>query len=172
MATCSIVLSLAVQRLVVLKPGHLVFQLKHINYVNLVAPGMGFMSMAYLWCRVVEGCRNHDPRNPDTICQFPKENSLNADPSRGSLAEPCRLAHENRVWIRVTVWIRDTIHAGALLLALELNHSRAGCYHEAFGAQKRVFPRLEDKTDNMQSQDKHWGRLHGNKPESTFTSQA
>ena len=33
------------------------------------------------------------------------------------------------------------------------------CYHEAFEAHKRVFTRLEDNTDNMQSQDKHWGRL-------------
>ena len=38
------------------------------------------------------------------------------------------------------------------------------------GAQKRVFPRLADNTDNMQSQDKV--RQAGSKPESTFTSQA
>ena len=37
------------------------------------------------------------------------------------------------------------------------------------GAQKRVFPRLADNTDNMQSQDKV--RQAGSKPESTFTSQ-
>ena len=29
------------------------------------------------------------------------------------------------------------------------------CYYEAFEAQKRVLTRLEDNTDNMQSQDKH-----------------
>ena len=32
---------------------------------------------------------------------------------------------------------------------------REFCYHKAFGAPKRVFPRLADNTDNMQSQDKH-----------------
>ena len=43
---------------------------------------------------------------------------------------------------------------------------------EAFKARKRIFRRLEDNTDNMQSQDKHWGRLGNYNPESTFTSQA
>ena len=34
------------------------------------------------------------------------------------------------------------------------------CYHEVcYEALEKVFTRLEDSTDNMQSQDKHWGRL-------------